>query len=261
MTKTNKNVSRKQTYTKKSNIVNIYGKHSVESAIKNPERLINKILCSQDNFDHFDSLCKENDKKHIEIKVVDKREITNHLTSDATHQGVMAQAKPLELYSIEEVCALANNKENCNVIILDQVTDPHNVGAIIRSAAAFGTLAVILTDKNSPNETGSMCKTSAGTIEYMPVCKVLNLARALDVLKKAGFWTIGMDGHAKQTVSSVNKAGKNAIVMGSEGKGMRRLTEENCDITIKLPMAKNVESLNVSTAASIVLYEFSKDLL
>ena len=173
----------------------------------------------------------------------------------------MAQAKPLELYSIEEVCALANGKENCNVIILDQVTDPHNVGAIIRSAAAFGSLAVILTDKNSPNENGAMCKTSAGTIEFMPVCKVLNLARALEVLKKADFWTVGMDGNAKQTVSEANKAGKNAIIMGSEGKGMRRLTEVNCDITVKLPMAKNVESLNVSTAASIVLYEFSKDII
>ena len=144
------------------------------------------------------------------------------------------------------------------VLFLDQVTDPQNIGAIIRSCVAFDTLALIMQDKNSPAESGAMAKASAGMIEHLPLCHVTNLSRAIQQLKTAGFWTVGMDGYAKNTIDKIEKSGKTAIIMGSEGKGMRRLVEEACDITVKLPISPKVESLNVSTAAAIALYEINK---
>ena len=113
-------------------------------------------------------------------------------------------------------------------------------------------------DKNSPAETGAMDKAAAGTIEHLPICRVTNLSRAIENLKKAGFWIVGMDGYAKTTIDKMNKRGKIALVMGSEGKGLRRLVEENCDETVRLPISEHVESLNVSTAAAIALYEIGK---
>ena len=160
--------------------------------------------------------------------------------------------------SIEEICDEAQEKQDCYLLVLDQVTDPQNIGAIIRSCAAFGSMALIIQDKNSPQESGAMLKAAAGTFENMPICRVTNLSRALDQLKKAGFWVVGMDGYAKTNIDKMDKKGRLAIVMGSEGKGMRRLIEESCDLTVRLPIAENVESLNVSTAAAVVLYELSK---
>ena len=145
------------------------------------------------------------------------------------------------------------------VLILDQVTDPQNIGAIIRSAVAFNTLALILQDKNSPLENGAMDKAAAGMIEHLPIVRVTNLSRAIEQLKDAGFWTVGMDGYAQTTIDKLNKSGKTAIIMGSEGKGMRRLVEESCDISVKLPISPMTESLNVSTAAAIALYEINKE--
>ena len=149
-------------------------------------------------------------------------------------------------------------EEKCHILILDQVTDPQNIGAIIRSAVAFNTLALIMQDKNSPIENGAMAKASAGMIEHLPIARVTNLSRAIEKLKNAGFWTVGMDGYAKTTIDKLQKPLKTAIIMGSEGKGMRRLVEENCDISVKLPMSPLTESLNVATAAAIALYEFNK---
>ena len=153
---------------------------------------------------------------------------------------------------------MAENKTQCHLLILDQVTDPQNIGAIIRSCAAFETLGLVVQDKNSPLESGAMDKAAAGTIEFVPVARVTNLSRAIETLKDNGFWVMGMDGYADTTIDKINKSGKIAIVMGSEGKGMRRLVQENCDSSVKLPISSNVESLNVSTAAAIALYELSK---
>ena len=156
------------------------------------------------------------------------------------------------------MCFKTEDDVRCNVLILDQVTDPQNIGAIIRSCAAFGTKAVIVQDKNSPQESGSMAKAAAGTMELVPVVRVTNLARAIETLKKHNFWIVGMDGYAKDNVDKIDKNAKLGVVMGSEGSGMRRLIEESCDITVRLPINPKVESLNVSTAAAVVLYELSK---
>lgn len=232
----------------------LYGRHAVLSALKNPRRKVSKLLCTKENADEIRRTAPD-----IPLQIVERKEIDKLLPTEAVHQGFALFCSELPPVAIEDIITMAENQENCHVLILDQVTDPQNIGAIIRSAVAFNTLALIVQDKNSPAETGSMAKASAGMIEFLPICRVTNLSRALEQLKDAGFWTIGMDGYAQTTVDKLKKGGKNAIIMGSEGKGMRRLVEENCDITVKLPMNKKVESLNVATAAAIMLYELNKE--
>lgn len=232
----------------------LYGRHAVLSALKNPRRKISKLLCTKENAEEIRRTTPD-----ITLQIVERKEIDKLLPTEAVHQGFALFCSELLPVAIEDIITMAENQENCHVLILDQVTDPQNIGAIIRSAVAFNTLALIVQDKNSPTETGSMAKASAGMIEFLPICRVTNLSRALEQLKDAGFWTIGMDGYAQTTVDKLKKGGKNAIIMGSEGKGMRRLVEENCDITVKLPMNKKVESLNVATAAAIMLYELDKE--
>lgn len=239
------------------NSIIFYGKHPVFAAIANPERQINKILCTEDNAEELRVHCLKN-KRNCTIDVIDKKEIDKILPREAVHQGIAAYVKSLENDTIEDICALSEQQTNAHILILDQVTDPQNIGAIIRSCVAFNTLALIVQDKNTPTETGAMAKASAGMIEHLPVCRVTNLSRTIAQLKSAGFWTIGMDGYAQTTIDQLKKGGKTAIIMGSEGKGMRRLVEEACDITVRLPISEKVESLNVSTAAAIALYELSK---
>lgn len=237
--------------TSKSQLI-LYGRHAVMGALQNPERRIDKILCTAETADELRKITSKN------LTIVDRKEIERVLPFEAVHQGFALYCSELPTYSIEEVIEMSDAHENCHILVLDQVTDPQNIGAIIRSAVAFNTLALVLQDKNSPAETGAMVKASAGMIEHMPIARVTNLSRAIDQLKTAGFWTIGMDGQAKTSINDLKKGGKTAIIMGSEGKGMRRLVEESCDTTIKLPMNEKVESLNVATAAAIVMYEMNK---
>lgn len=230
----------------------LYGRHAVVSALQNQQRKIEKLLCTPENAAEFS-------RKYPQITVVstDKKEIDRLLPPEAVHQGLALFCSPLAGLSIEELCERADNLEKGVVLILDQVTDPQNIGAIIRSCAAFGALALIVQDKNSPQESGAMAKAAAGTMEFMPVVRVTNLVRAVEILKQHGFWTVGMDGYAKTTIDKMDKSGKWAVIMGSEGAGMRRLVEESCDMTVRLPISEKVESLNVSTAAAITLYELS----
>lgn len=236
----------------------LYGRHPVTAAIANDKRQINKILCTAENADEIRKLCTRYNRNNGIISVVDRKEIDRILPREAVHQGLAAYVKELEDYTLEDICILSDQQPDCHVLILDQVTDPQNIGAIIRSCVAFNTLALIMQDKNSPAETGAMAKASAGMVEHLPICRVTNLSRAIEQLKTAGFWTVGMDGYAETTIDRLKKGGKTAIIMGSEGKGMRRLVEEACDITVRLPISEKVESLNVSTAAAIALYEISK---
>ena len=229
----------------------LYGRHAVLAALSNPNRKISKLLCTKDTSAEV--------KGKIKPIITDKKEIDRLLPNDAVHQGFALFTQQLESFDIEDIIRLANKKEKCHVLILDQVSDPQNIGAIIRSCVAFDALALVMQDKNSPQETGAMAKASAGQIEHLTIARVTNLSRAIQQLKDAGFWAIGMDGYAKTTIDKMNKSGKIAIIMGSEGKGMRRLVEENCDDTVRLPISEKVESLNVSTAAAIVLYELNKD--
>ena len=235
----------------------LYGRHPVLAAINNSQRKISKIFCTKENLDEIKKILSQT-KRNIPLNTIDRKDLDKMLPRDAVHQGFAIQCQELENYTLDEICRMADKKQNCHILLLDQVTDPQNIGAIIRSCVAFETLALILQDKNSPTESGAMAKASAGMIEQLPICRVTNLSRAISQLKDSGFWVIGMDGYATTYIDGINKTGKIAIVMGSEGKGMRRLVEENCDATVKLPIAPSVESLNVSTAAAIALYEINK---
>ena len=230
----------------------LYGRHAVLAALKNPARHIEKILCTKENATEILQITS------FTPQIVERKEIDKLLPADAVHQGFALFCSRLPNVSLEEIIEQAQNKTSCHVLILDQVTDPQNIGAIIRSAVAFETLALIVQDKNSPLENGAMDKAAAGMIEHLPIARVTNLSRAIEKLKEAGFWTIGMDGYAKTTLDKLDSSGKTAIIMGSEGKGMRRLVEENCDISVRLPISPLTESLNVATAAAITLYEINK---
>lgn len=242
----------KNTKSANNNQLIIYGRHAVSAALKNPKRKISKILCTSDVADEIRKISK------IAPQVVARKDLDKLLGNEAVHQGFALFCSRLEDITMDELLELAEKKSDCHVLILDQVTDPQNIGAIIRSAVAFDTLALIMQDKNSPLESGAMDKAAAGMTEHLPIVRVVNLARALEQLKQHGFWTIGMDGYAETTIDQLKKGGKNAIVMGSEGKGMRRLIEEGCDVAVRLPISEKTESLNVATAAAIALYELNK---
>jgi len=234
------------------NQIVLYGRHAVFEALRNPLRKIIKIMITNENEAEF--------KKEFPTLTYEKtlkKDIEKTLPQNAVHQGFALITKPLDSVFLEDLIRSTTNKERCVLLILDQVTDPQNIGAIMRSAAAFNASGIIVQDKNAPLESGTMAKASAGTIEFMPLVRATNLSRTIEQLKKAGFWIIGMDGYAKQSLKDINKNAKLAIVMGSEGAGMRRLIQESCDITVRLNINPRVESLNVSVAAAIMLYELA----
>ena len=255
MAKFKKNLS----FSHKNLSLCLYGRHPVFSALQNPQRQINSLLVTSDNFDELKKACQEAHRDISLIKIVDRKEIDKILGDDAVHQGFALFCSRLPSYNLEDIIDMTAKQNKCHILILDQVTDPQNIGAIIRSAVAFNTTALIMQDKNSPLENGAMDKAAAGMIEHLPIVRVTNLSRAIEKLKQGGFWTVGMDGYAKTTIDKLDSAGKTAIIMGSEGKGMRRLVEENCDISVRLPISPLTESLNVATAAAITLYEINKE--
>lgn len=226
----------------------LFGTHACLAALANPMRKIKRTLVMKQAADELGGKLKN-------PQIVDARKLESMLPPGSVHQGIVVECDPLAQPGLQEWLARAENKP---VLILDQVTDPHNVGAILRSAAAFDIGAVIATDRHAPLETGVMTKTASGAMEVVPYMMVGNLVQAIEHLKKAGYWIYGLDGEATQTIGSVKFDAKTALVMGAEGKGLRRLTAEHCDMLVKLPMSEKMESLNVSNAAAIAMYELFK---
>ncbi len=190
--------------------------------------------------------------------VLSNEEISRLLIRGAVHQGIALQADPLPDPDLDTACRPAGQGRSV-VVVLDQVTDPQNVGAILRSAAAFGAQAVVTTERNAPSPMGSLAKAASGALEHVPYVRVANLGRALDTLGGLGFWRLGMDGTAPQTLQDADTSGHIALVFGAEGAGLRRLTAQKCDFLIRLPVSDKVESLNVSNAAAVALYEVTRD--
>jgi len=223
----------------------IYGKHPVFSAINNPNRQIENILCTQAIFDTNTKLISSKPYKIVNNDVLFK------LVENQHHQGIAAKVKPIFSYNIEDIDI---KKPKHRIAILDQITDPQNIGSIIRSAAAFEIDAIILPLDNSPNENGTIAKAACGTLELIKIIRVTNLNSCMNYLKKHGFWIIGLTGEAKDYFNDKLISDKIALVLGSEDKGMRRLVQENCDYLAKIPISNKVESLNVSNAASIIFH-------
>lgn len=245
------------------NLFWLYGQHAVAAALDNPRRKIRRLTLTAEAEKNWAATIDAARQSHQlpGTEVVDKPELERLLPPGAVHQGIAALCEPLPAPAIEDLVRMAADHPEAVVMVLDQVTDPHNVGAIVRSAAAFGALAVVVPDRHAPEETGALAKAASGALERLPLVRVTNVVRALDQLKQAGFWVAGMAGEAERTLASQNLSGKLALVMGAEGDGLRRLTREHCDFLVKLPMTGAVESLNVSNAAAVALYELMRGRL
>ncbi|HIC82185.1 MAG TPA: 23S rRNA (guanosine(2251)-2'-O)-methyltransferase RlmB [Kiloniellaceae bacterium] len=238
----------------------LYGVHPVLAALANPRRHIQRLLLSPEASQTWGQrLRQERAAAHAQVatETLSRPEIEAFLPEGAVHQGLAAQVAPLDQPFLEEIAASAPPAEDGRrvILLLDQVTDPHNVGAVLRSAAAFGALAVVSLDKGAPEESGTLAKSASGALEVVPYIKVTNLARALDSLKEAGFWCLGLAGEASGTLAGSDPAEAVALVLGAEGSGLRRLTRERCDLLLRLPTRPPIESLNISNAAAVALYE------
>ena len=194
--------------------------------------------------------------KEVAVTLADVADLGRLVPTDAPHQGMVIEVEPLEDVWIDGL--LHGAGERAVLLVLDQVTDPHNVGAILRSAAAFGAIGIVTQDRHSPPESGVVAKAASGALERMPWARVVNLARALEEIGQAGFWRIGLTGDAQMSLKEALGPPKVALVLGAEGPGLRVNTREHCDALARLPINDAVESLNVSNAAAVALYAASE---
>src|SRR5882724_6784858 len=223
----------------------LYGWHTVVAALANPRRNILKLLLTENAARR---LAEENIDTRVPPELVRPSLIDQRLGPDAVHQGMLAEADPLPSPDIDTLA------QEGIVLVLDQITDPHNVGAIMRSAAAFGVKAIITTARHSPEATGVLAKSASGALELVPLVTVQNLARALTELNDQGFMTVGLDSQGSETLGAVTLRQPLALVLGAEGKGLRQLTRETCSVVARLDMPGEIKSLNVSNAAVLALY-------
>jgi len=234
----------------------IYGHHAVLAAIDNPKRQIRRLL--QASADAAKAAVGGTDRSLPHWETVDRAILDRVAGRESVHQGIAAQVDPLPETEIEDIAALAAELPDAKLVILDQVTDPHNVGAILRSAAAFGALAVVLTERNAAPESGVLAKAASGALEIVPLVRVINLARAMEQLKAAGFWCAGLAAEADRSLAEARLSGRVALCLGAEGAGLRRLTRTHCDLLVNLPTSGPIGHLNVSNAAAVALYELTR---
>jgi len=232
----------------------LYGHHPVLAVLANPDRQIQKILATKEVAERHAKEFASTAAKAVEI--VSREDLSHRLPPGAVHQGLAVLVAPLEEPSLEDV--LARCGDDALVLALDQVTDPHNVGAILRSAAAFGVAGVIVTERNAPADTGVLAKAASGGLEIVPLVRTVNLARAMEQLKEAGFWLYGLDERGDAPIGTLDLKGRVCIVLGAEGEGLRRLTAEKCDRLVTIPTTAALAALNVSNAAAVALYEWAR---
>jgi 23S rRNA (guanosine2251-2'-O)-methyltransferase len=224
----------------------LWGRHAVAAALDNSERKVLRAWATRDAaaFMQF--------PKDVAVTLAEAADLAKLVPSDAPHQGVVIEVEPLEDVWLDGL--LHDAPERAVLLVLDQVTDPHNVGAILRSAAAFGAVGIVTQDRHSPPEGGTLAKAASGALERVPWARVVNLARALEDIGEAGFWRIGLTGDAETKLKDALGPARVAIVLGAEGPGLRPNTREHCDALARLPITDAVESLNVSNAAAVALY-------
>src|SRR4051812_22075846 len=227
----------------------LWGKHAVAAALDNPDRKVLRAWATRD------AMAFMQFPKEVAVTLAEAPDLGRLFPSDAPHQGVVIEVEPLEDVWLDGL--LHEAPERSVLLVLDQVTDPHNVGAILRSTAAFGAIGIVTQDRHSPPESGALAKAASGALERVPWARVVNLARALEEIGEAGFWRIGLAADAETELKDALGPSRVALVLGAEGPGLRPNTREHCDALARLPINDWIESLNVSNAAAVALYAAS----
>ena len=230
----------------------LFGLHAVRDALANPAREKLRLVLTKNAFDKLEEAVAASG---MEPEIVDPRRFDVPISPDSVHQGAALEVRPLNWGKLEEVCI--SGRGSALVVVLDRVTDPHNVGAVLRSAEVFGARAVVAPRHHSAPETGALAKTASGALERQPYLRVTNLADAMEELRTMGYVLIGLDGDGTVSLpQALADAGSRAIalVLGAEGPGLRDKTRETCDVIAKIPFSGEFGSLNVSNAAAVGLY-------
>lgn len=228
-------------------VVRLWGRHAVQAALTNPLRSYRKLWATREAVAGLDGELPAD----FPLEYAQAADLGRLVARDAPHQGLVLECDTLDDVFLEDVL---DGDSDRPLVILDQVTDPHNVGAILRSAAAFGARAIITQDRHAPPESGVVAKSASGALEIVPWVRVVNLARALEEIAKAGYWRIALAGEGKLTLSDALPVGAVALVVGAEGDGLRHNIIQHCDVVAYLPISDAIDSLNVSNAAAIALY-------
>ncbi len=228
----------------------IFGLHAITEALANPRRKIISLRCTQNALPRLEAALQA--RPDVKPEQVHRKELDRLAGADAVHQGAVMTARPLDQPDLDDI------DRTGTVVLLDQVTDPHNVGAIMRSCAAFAVTALVATTRHSPEGSAVLVKSASGAAEHVPFVKVTNLSRAMEELKDYGFTIIGLDSEAPETVEQLKVRPPFAIVLGAEGKGLRKLTRDTCDHLARLDLPGSIQSLNVSNAAALTLYALTR---
>ena len=232
----------------------LYGRHPVEAALNNPERERRQLYGSPKALAALGERGIET--PGLKIETADNRRLAGLVGPEAPHQGLVLEVRPLPGRHLEDLKPQPSRKHNL-VVALDQLSDPHNIGAIFRSAAAFGARGILTTHDRAPGESGVLAKAASGALEVVPWVRVTNLAAALDKLADMGYWRLGLEGTADQTLEAVDLGSDLVLVLGGEGRGLRPRTKEKCDVLARLEISDAIASLNVSNAAAVALYELA----
>jgi 23S rRNA (guanosine2251-2'-O)-methyltransferase len=240
------------------------GKHPTFSALQKKRRKIFEILASKNSVSELENFLAKNALSHLKakIKITDNQHIEALVGKGQIHQGLALNCSPLPIKNqndlLTELYKIKEGEKLPTLLLLDQISDPHNVGAIIRSAVGFGVNKIIFCEHNAPKESATIVKTSAGTIESAELFAVINFSNLFEKLKKIGYWCIGLDAEGAIPIQKIKDYKNIALIIGSEGAGIRDLVKKNCDILAKIEIDKTVESLNASVAAAVTLYELSR---
>jgi len=232
----------------------LYGLHAVRSALSNPKRFVRRAILTERAAEEIGPKLLS----RLKHEITDMHGVSRILPDGAVHQGIAILCEPLPRVELDAVLEQSHGDRRI-VLVLDQITDPHNAGAILRTAAAFGVHAIVVQDRHSPPESGVLAKAASGALDLVPIVHVVNIARALEELGRRQFWRIALTGDGDGSLKDVAHTGDTVLVLGSEGAGIRKLVRERCDVTAYLPIEPAVDSLNVSNAAAVALYELRRN--
>lgn len=241
--------------------ISLFGFHAVAEAWLNPKRHIHALFITESAMYGFEETMKQATAKGLkrpDPQIIDKQVLDSATPPGAVHQGIAVSAQNLEGLDIRDIMVQTFDDDRTVLIMLDQVTDPHNVGAILRSASVFGASGLIMQDKHAPDLGGTLAKTACGAVEHVPVIYETNLTRCLETLQKEGYFAVGLDERGEKEMEELPDYKKLVLVMGAEGDGIRRLVREQCDILARLPVSGAIPCLNVSNAAAVALYTVRK---